>query len=60
MKRKKRTGLYISGHPLEEYESAINNMTSKRISDIVSEHEIVDEDTNEIMIRYDVVRDVIM
>jgi len=51
---KEVTGLYISGHPLEEYESAINNMTSKRISDIVSEHEIMDEDTNEIMIRYDV------
>ncbi len=51
---KEVTGLYISGHPLEEYESAINNMTSKRISDIVSEYEILDEDTNELMIRYDV------
>ncbi|MCM1988436.1 DNA polymerase III subunit alpha [Oceanirhabdus seepicola] len=51
---KEVTGLYISGHPLEEYESAINNMTSKTISDIVSENEIMDEDTNEIMIRYDV------
>ncbi|WBW99736.1 DNA polymerase III subunit alpha [Oceanirhabdus sp. W0125-5] len=51
---KEVTGLYISGHPLEEYEGSINNMTSKRISDIVAEHEIMDEDTNEIMIRYDV------
>jgi DNA polymerase III subunit alpha len=32
---KEMTGLYLSGHPLEEYEDTLNHMTNTRISDIV-------------------------
>lgn len=34
---KEMTGLYITGHPLEEYENSLETMTNTRISDIVSE-----------------------
>ncbi|SMC23334.1 DNA polymerase-3 subunit alpha [Clostridium acidisoli DSM 12555] len=32
---KEMTGLYISGHPLDEYEETLNNLTNTKISDIV-------------------------
>jgi DNA polymerase-3 subunit alpha len=32
---KEMTGLYISGHPLEEYEDTLNQVTNTRISEIV-------------------------
>jgi len=40
---KEMTGLYISGHPLEEYEDTLNHMTNTRISEIV-ESESLEED----------------
>lgn len=33
---KEMTGLYLSGHPLEEYEDTLNKMTNTRISEIVT------------------------
>lgn len=32
---KEMTGLYLSGHPLDEYEDTLNQMTNTRISEIV-------------------------
>ncbi|KYH35386.1 DNA polymerase III subunit alpha [Clostridium tepidiprofundi DSM 19306] len=37
---KEMTGLYISGHPLEEYESTLNFITNIKISDIVGSSSI--------------------
>lgn len=44
---KEMTGLYLSGHPLDEYEDTLNQMTNTRISEIVTsetlEEEVVQE-----------------
>lgn len=42
---KEMTGLYLTGHPLDQYESALRNQTSIKISDIVSV-EVLEEDEN--------------
>lgn len=41
---KEMLGLYISGHPLDEYEDELNTMTNTRISDIVT---VGDEESGE-------------
>lgn len=41
---KEMTGLYLSGHPLEEYEEAINIQTNTKISDIITD-ESLEEDS---------------
>ena len=43
---KEMTGLYLSGHPLDEYEETLKNQTSAKISDIVSE-EVLEENIDE-------------
>ena len=40
---KEMTGLYLSGHPLDQYESALKRQTSVNISDIVTV-EVLDEE----------------
>jgi DNA polymerase-3 subunit alpha len=42
---KEMTGLYLTGHPLDQYESALRNQTSIKISDIVTV-EVLEEDEN--------------
>lgn len=39
---KEMTGLYLSGHPLEEYEESLNTQTNTRISEIIV-GEVLDE-----------------
>lgn len=41
---KEMTGLYITGHPLEEYEDTLKHMTNTRISDIVVSESLEEED----------------
>ncbi|ADZ19566.1 DNA polymerase III DnaE [Clostridium acetobutylicum EA 2018] len=41
---KEMTGLYLSGHPLEDYEETLKNMTSIKISDIVAPQSLEDND----------------
>lgn len=41
---KEMTGLYLTGHPLEQYEDALNRKTSIRISDIISVN-LLEEDS---------------
>jgi DNA polymerase III subunit alpha len=40
---KEMTGLYLSGHPLDEYEDTLNQQTNTRISDIVLDGSLEDE-----------------
>lgn len=40
---KEMTGLYISGHPLDEYEETLKLQTNTRISDILVEESLEDE-----------------
>ncbi|MFA9397515.1 MAG: DNA polymerase III subunit alpha [Clostridiaceae bacterium] len=42
---KEMTGLYISGHPLEEYEKELRNKTSNKISDITNDVALEGEDS---------------
>lgn len=44
---KEMTGLYLSGHPLEEYEETLNRQTNTKISDIVSDGSLEDELVND-------------
>jgi DNA polymerase-3 subunit alpha len=41
---KEMTGLYLTGHPLDQYEKALRNQTSIKISDIVSVEVLEDDD----------------
>lgn len=41
---KEMTGLYLTGHPLDQYERALRNQTSIKISDIVSVEVLEDDD----------------
>lgn len=43
---KEMTGLYLTGHPLDQYERALRNQTSIKISDIVSV-EVLEEDEDD-------------
>ena len=43
---KEMTGLYLTGHPLDQYESALRNQTSIKISDIVTVEVLEEEDDN--------------
>ncbi len=43
---KEMTGLYLTGHPLDQYESALRNQTSIKISDIVSVEVLEEDDDN--------------
>lgn len=40
---KEMTGLYITGHPLDEYAKSLKIQTTNEISDVLSEHESLDE-----------------
>lgn len=40
---KEMTGLYLSGHPLEEYKSVLDMETNTKISDIISEESLEDD-----------------
>ncbi|MEA4826790.1 MAG: DNA polymerase III subunit alpha, partial [Clostridium sp.] len=40
---KEMTGLYLTGHPLEEYEEALKNRTSAKTTDIIGEGPLEDE-----------------
>ncbi|MBP1745014.1 MAG: polymerase subunit alpha [Firmicutes bacterium] len=42
---KEMTGLYLTGHPLDQYERALRNQTSIKISDIVSVEVLEDDDS---------------
>jgi DNA polymerase-3 subunit alpha len=44
---KEMTGLYLSGHPLEEYEKTLKLQTSIKISDILMEENLEDRIVNE-------------
>lgn len=44
---KEMTGLYISGHPLDEYEETLNAITNTKISDIIVEESLESEETEE-------------
>lgn len=44
---KEMTGLYITGHPLEEYEETLNAQTDTRISDIVVNESLEEEQISE-------------
>lgn len=44
---KEMTGLYISGHPLDEYEKSLNMQTSTTIQKIFEEYELMQEMTIE-------------
>jgi len=43
---KEMTGLYLTGHPLDQYESALRNQTSIKISDIVTVEVLEEEEDN--------------
>lgn len=49
---KEMTGIYLSGHPLEDYEETLKNMTSARSIDIIGdealEEELMDEATKHV------------
>lgn len=47
---KEMTGLYLSGHPLEEYEEALNMQTDTKISDITA-HESLEEQSYDISLK---------
>nr|WP_246578156.1 DNA polymerase III subunit alpha [Clostridium frigoris] len=44
---KEMTGIYLSGHPLDEYEETLNIQTNTRISDIVVDESL--EEDNEVL-----------
>ncbi|MFX0549384.1 DNA polymerase III subunit alpha [Hathewaya histolytica] len=48
MMEKEMTGIYISGHPLEEYEESLNLYTNTKISDISVEAKSLEEDFSEV------------
>ncbi|CAM2887163.1 DNA polymerase III subunit alpha [Hathewaya histolytica] len=48
MMEKEMTGIYLSGHPLEEYEESLNLYTNTKISDISVEAKSLEEDFSEI------------
>jgi DNA polymerase-3 subunit alpha len=43
---KEMTGIYISGHPLDDFEETLNNMTNTKISDIVSSSDSLEGEEN--------------
>lgn len=43
---KEMTGLYITGHPLDEYTQSLKIQTTNEIADILSQHEILDDEIN--------------
>lgn len=43
---KEMTGLYLSGHPLDEYEKSLKMQTSIKISKIMNEHKKLQESTS--------------
>lgn len=45
---KEMTGLYLSGHPLEEYAQILNNKTSVKTSDILGNEGLEADDINQI------------
>jgi DNA polymerase-3 subunit alpha len=45
---KEMTGLYLTGHPLDQYERALRNQTSVKISDIVSVEVLEEADGMEV------------
>lgn len=48
MMEKEMTGIYLSGHPLEEYEESLNLYTNTKISDISVEAKSLEEDFSEV------------
>lgn len=46
---KEMTGLYITGHPLDEYAKSLKIQTTNEIADISSEHEMLDDELNDAM-----------
>ena len=42
---KEMTGLYISGHPLDDYEKSLKMQTTIKIADIVNSSEILEDET---------------
>ncbi|AWZ47656.1 DNA polymerase III subunit alpha [Clostridiaceae bacterium 14S0207] len=45
---KEMTGIYISGHPLEEYEESLKTLTTTKISEIIHDNENLEEDLESI------------
>lgn len=43
---KEMTGLYISGHPLDEYAETLNTVTNTKISDIIVDESLENEETD--------------
>ena len=54
---KEMTGLYLSGHPLDEYENSLKVQTSTNIGHINKSYEILQESFNANEISEDIIRD---
>ena len=48
---KEMTGIYLSGHPLDEYEKTLKHTTTHKISDLVSQDTLEEDGDGRYFIR---------